>query len=163
LPEIELPTWDVKLALANLNITRKRFRNSNGNVQGYSSEEDGSREVAINPAAKYPAKTMLHEIAHIVLGHCKALAEATDGSYEMHRGIGEFEAESVAYLVAKELELATWDPSESRAYIMHYLQNEGHDPEGSNGAAFDDKNISRIFSAANKILVAGREKQDTTN
>lgn len=164
LPEIELPAWDVKMALASLNIKRTRFRNSNGNIQGYSSEENGSREVAINPAAKYPAKTMLHEIAHIVLGHCKALAEATDGSYEMHRGIGEFEAESVAYLVAKELELATWDPSESRAYIMHYLNGEGHDPvTGESEISTDDKHISRIFSAANKILVAGREKQDTTN
>jgi len=159
LPEIELPEWDAKTALAALDVQRKRFRHNDGNCQGYSTE-NGEKVVAINPAAKYPAKTLLHELAHIVLGHCKALAERPSEA-ERHRGVSEFEAESVAYLVAKELELVDWNPAESRAYINDWLQHDGHDPKGSNGPAFDDKNISRIFAAANKILVAGRAVPDS--
>lgn len=153
LPEIVLPAWNADTALTALGVKRTKFRHLDGNTQGYSTDDDKGKRVAVNPAAPYPAKTLLHELAHIVLGHCKAL---TDQTGEFHRGIAEFEAESVAYLVATELQLKDWNPSESRGYITHWLENEGHDPEGSNGDAFDDKNVSRIFSAANKILVAGR-------
>lgn len=155
LPDIELPAWHTDVALKTLGVQRKRFRHTDGNTQGYSEYVDGKQVIAINPAAKYPAKTLFHELAHLILGHCKELAEnPTTGV--MHRGVKEFEAEAVAYLVAKELELIDWDPAESRAYIQDWLAHDGHDPEGSNGPVFDDKNISRIFAAANKILVAGR-------
>jgi len=154
LPEITFPKWDEKLALKTLGIKRDRFKHTDGNTQGYSFEDEHGKHIAINPAAKYKAKTMLHELAHIVLGHC-AVGQ-TDAEFHSHKGIKEFEAESVAYLVAKELELVEWAPAESRAYIMNWLEHDGHDPEGSNGAAFDEKNISRIFAAANKLMVAGR-------
>jgi antirestriction protein ArdC len=157
LPEYELPGWDAKLALKSLGVARKRFRHSDGNCQGYSQEVKGEKQLAINPAAKYPTKTLLHELAHLVLGHCRELAEG-NGEYETHRGVKEFEAESTAYLVAKELDLIEWDDAESRAYIQDWLAHDGHDPEGSNGPVFDEKNIARIFAAANKILVAGREQ-----
>jgi N-terminal domain of anti-restriction factor ArdC len=157
LPEIELPAWDSKLALKTLGIKRDRFKKADGNVQGYSFEDETGKHVAINPAAKYKSKTLLHEMAHIVLGHTSK--EQID-EYQTHRGIKEFEAESVAYLVAKELELTDWAPAESRAYINHWLENDGHDPEGSNGSAFDEKNISRIFAAANKILTAGQQVKE---
>ena len=157
LPEIELPSWGFDLALKALGVKREKFKHSDGNCQGYSYEDaKGAKRIAINPTAKYPGKTTLHELAHIVLGHCAALANGD----ESHSGVKEFEAESVAYLVAKELELEDWAPAESRAYIMGWLQHDGHDPEGSNGSAFDDKNVSRIFAAANKILVSGRENND---
>ena len=153
LPEIEFPSWDGDLALKALAVKREKFKESNGNTQGYSYQNaKGGNMISVNPAAKYPAKTMLHELAHIVLGHCAALAKGD----QSHRGVTEFEAESVAYLVAKEIELVDWAPAESRAYINGWLQHDGHDPEGTNGSAFDDKNVSRIFAAANKILVAGR-------
>ena len=50
--------------------------------------------MALNPSAVYPAKTLLHELAHLMLGHCK------DGD-STHRGVAEFEAEATAYLVTK--------------------------------------------------------------
>jgi antirestriction protein ArdC len=139
LPPFELPGWDVVTALAGLGVDRVSFDMINGNVQGFSFEDDNGRRVAINPTAAYPAKTLLHELAHLMLGHCKS-GDST------HRGVAEFEAESTAYLVAKELELIAWDPAESRAYIQTWLA----------GAEVTEDNISRIFAAVNKILVAGR-------
>lgn len=152
LPEIELPDWDTDRALAELGIEREPFAHTDGNVQGYSYEADGKKAIAINPAAAFPQKTLLHELAHVALRHT---AKAEDGA-DMHRGLAEFEAETTAYLVAKELELVDWNPAESRAYIQNWLANAGHDPEGSNGSAFDEKNIQRIFGAVNRILLAGR-------
>jgi hypothetical protein len=55
-------------------------------------------------------------------------------------------AEATAYLVAKELELITWDPAESRAYIQGWLA----------GAEVTDGHAQRIFAAVNKILTTGR-------
>jgi Zn-dependent peptidase ImmA (M78 family) len=38
----------------------------NGNAQGYASP---AKQIAINPVAALPHKTMFHELAHMVLGH----------------------------------------------------------------------------------------------
>jgi hypothetical protein len=139
LPPVELPGWDTKTALAALGIDRVAFTMVDGNAQGFSFEDDNGRHMAINPTAVYPAKTTLHELAHLVLGHC------THGD-ETHRGIAEFEAEATAYLAAKELRLIDWNPAESRAYIQGWL----------GGAEVGDENVSRVFAAVNKILTAGR-------
>ena len=114
LPPVQLPGWDADTALAALGIDRVAFDMINGNAQGFSFEDTQGRHVAINPTAAYPAKTLLHELAHLMLGHCK------QGDHT-HRGIAEFEAEATAYLVAKELELIAWDPGESRAYVQTWL------------------------------------------
>ena len=143
LPPVELPGWDTDTALAALGIDRVAFDMVNGNVQGFSFEDDNGRHVAINPTAAYPAKTLLHELAHLMLGHCK------DGD-DTHRGVAEFEAEATAYLVAKELELIDWDPAESRAYIQGWL----------GGTEVTEDNITRVFAAVNKILTAGRVVAD---
>jgi antirestriction protein ArdC len=138
LPRVELPGWDTDTALATLKIERVTFNMVNGNTQGFSFEDTDGRHLALNPTANYPAKTLLHELAHLLLGHCKA-GDAT------HRGIGEFEAEATAYLAAKELELIDWNPAESRAYIQRWL----------GGTEVAEDNISRVFAAVNKILTAG--------
>lgn len=156
LPEIEVPAWDMKLALKALGVSRKRFKMSDGNTQGYSYEDEkDGKVIAINPAAKYPAKTTFHELAHLALGHCKALA---DGAPDVHRGAMEFEAEATAYLVAKELELVDWAPAESRAYIDGWIGADmvWNDETGESDIVDFDKHAGRIFAAANKILTAGR-------
>jgi N-terminal domain of anti-restriction factor ArdC len=51
--------------LNSLVITEEPFAISNGNTQGYCHE----MTLAINPVAKFPLKTLWHEIAHIMLGH----------------------------------------------------------------------------------------------
>ena len=67
-PTVALPGWDVDTALAALGIDRVAFNMVNGNVQGFSFEDGNGRHVAINPAAAYPAKTLLHELAHLCSG-----------------------------------------------------------------------------------------------
>ncbi len=142
LPPVELPGWDTDTALAALGVDRVAFDMLDGNAQGFSFEDGNGRHVAINPTAVYPAKTLLHELAHLMLGHCK------QGDHT-HRGVAEFEAEATAYLVAKELQLIEWDAAESRAYIQGWL----------GGTEATEDHITRVFAAINKILTAGRVEQ----
>ncbi len=141
LPPVALPGWDTETALSALGIDRVTFAMVDGNTQGYSFADDSGRHLAINPTAVHPAKTLLHELAHLTLGHCAS-------GDETHRGVAEFEAEATAYLTAKELGLIDWDPAESRAYIQTWLAGTGSD--------VTDDHIHRVFSATNKILTAGR-------
>lgn len=149
LPPLEVPAWSTDEALKALKVSREKFKHNDGNTQGYSYEnEKKGKVIAINPTAVYPTKTLFHELAHLVLGHCKGL---DDGNPVCARHIAEVQAEAVAYLVAKELELVDWAPAESRAYIQTWLGSD----------EVDDKAISQIFAAVQKILVAGRPaKQD---
>ena len=98
----------------------------------------------------------------MVLGHCK---ESFEGSIHDSRGIREFEAESTAFLCAKELELVSWDPSESRGYIQHWVDRADvwNHNEATGEAEFEDleRRISRVFAAVNKILTAGRVAAQT--
>lgn len=141
LPPAKPENWDLSLALTALDIKQEVFTQQNGNIQGYSHD----RTIAINPMAKAPLKTTFHELAHILLDHTAKTSEYTE-----HRGIKEFQAEATAFLVAKELELETFDESASRAYIQDWLKNEK--PE--------DKAIKQVFKAVNDILTAGKPKRE---
>lgn len=136
-PEPTSPRWDAKKAMEALGITEVPFAMTNGNVQGYASENT----IAINPVAALPHKTRIHEIAHIVLGHT-AEGAMTDSEHTP-RDVREVEAESVAYILCKLLELPGLD--EARGYVQGWLQGE----------KISDKSAARIFSAAHKILQAG--------
>lgn len=141
-PEVawpELPEWDQDGALAALGISRVEFALLDGNTQGYSM----ARSVAVSPVAKFPVKTLFHELGHVMLGHT---TDCADGESPCSRGVAEFQAESVAYLLAHELGLAEWAPEESRAYIQHWLGDE----------QVSDRHIRAVFTAADKILAAGR-------
>lgn len=142
LPDIELPTWSKARALGELGIKQVAFENFNGNVQGYSEW----RTFAINPVAKYPIKTMMHELAHIVHGHT---GEATDDPTVIHsRPLAEFEAEGTAHLAVNEVgEMTPEMASVSRAYIQGWLS----------GKTPPDTSIRRIFKATDTIVNAGRE------
>jgi len=133
--------WNKERALGALGIGLTAFKAMDGDIQGYST----GREVAINPVAAYPFKTLFHELGHVTLGHTtgQQLEE-----YRAHRGIKEFQAESVAYLAMHELDaLEQFNAAESRAYIQNWLQ--GREPS--------EKHIREVFSATDKILRAGRE------
>lgn len=136
--EVAIPAWDKAAALAKLDISEVRFDHADGNCQGYAS----GRTIAINPVAVLPHKTRFHELAHVVLGH--TTDEVMADSEVTPRDIREVEAESVAYILCSLLDLPGLH--ESRGYIQNWLA----------GAEVSDKSAQRIFSAANKILEAGK-------
>jgi hypothetical protein len=139
-PFQEVPelVWNKARALAGLDIAEIPFSHINGNCQGYACR----REIAVSPLAALPYKTLVHEIAHVVLGHTEQ-GECSDGA-ELPKSLREVEAEGVAYLLCHSL---GWPGAEySRGYIQHWLV----------GAEIPETNARRIFSAADKILKAGR-------
>ncbi len=140
LPPVQLPEWDVDTALAKLGISKVPFRKNDANIQGYAR----GHEVALNPFAVHPGKTLMHELGHVVLGH--TLPE-TIAEYDTHRGIMEFQAEATAHLTMNELGQLTDDmATHSRGYIQNWL--EGERPP--------DKAIREVFTATDRILKAGR-------
>jgi hypothetical protein len=140
IPPVPTPGWDLEQALGKLGIREAPFESSSGNTQGYSH----GVEFAINLIAVNPTKTRFHEIAHIVLGHT---IPARHAEYATHRGIGEFQAEAVAYLAMNELgQLDDQTARVSRAYIRHWLNDERP----------PDKSIQQVFRATDAILKAGR-------
>lgn len=88
------------------------LRAANGYTQPSDEKTGGPVRVVIadhlSPAQQ--AKTVLHEAAHIALGHINDLAD-----YLEHRGRHEVEAESVAYVLAGMLGL------DSSAYSVGYV------------------------------------------
>lgn len=141
LPEIEHEEWSKSRALGALAIRETPFDDVEINTQGFSR----GREYAINPVARYPFKTTVHEMAHICLLHTTADAYQ---DYVNHRGTKEFEAESTAYIVMNELgAVDQFDPAESRGYIRAWLNDEKP----------TDQSITKVFKASDEILRAGYE------
>ena len=133
-----IPGFDIDTALSALNITRARFDEINGNIQGFAHR----REIAVNPVAALPHKTTLHELAHVVLGH--TTSEKLVDSEQTARHIREVEAESVALICCETLGLEGADFC--RGYVQHWLKTEKEIPSQS---------AARIFAAATSILKAG--------
>jgi hypothetical protein len=77
------------------------------------------RVVRISPgkSALGQLKTLLHEKAHIHLGHVNDLI-----AYQAHRGVMEVEAESVAYVVAGALGLDT--SAYSTGYLLGWAKGD---------------------------------------
>lgn len=135
------PLWNQTLALETLGISMIPYRQVDGNMQGYAQPK--RKAVAISPVAAHPLKTLLHEIAHVVMhGEDEEFVCGVD----LDRAVKEVEAESVAFLCSAALSLPGLD--ESRGYVQHWL---GH--AGSRDVL--KKSAGRIFSAADRILKAG--------
>jgi hypothetical protein len=140
IPPVPSPGWDLQQVLGRLGIREAPFDNANGNLQGWSHGVD----FAITPIAVNRTKTTFHELGHIVLGHT---IPARHAEYATHRGIGEFQAEAVAYLAMNELgQLDDEIASRSRGYIQHWLRDERP----------PDRAIQHVFRATGAILKAGR-------
>jgi hypothetical protein len=139
-----IPTWNAAQALDALNIQLIVFEETDGNCQGYAR----NRQIAINPVAQLPHKTLFHEAAHVVLGHT-AEGDFADGE-STPRSLREVEAESVALLCCEALELEGADYC--RGYIQGWLCQGGN----YNAEAIPDKSAQKIFRAADQILRAGR-------
>ena len=144
-----IPTWNQDRALAALDITPIAFAHDDGNVQGYARD----RVVAVSPIAFDPFRTLIHECAHVLLGHTTDEKTMSD-SDKTPRDIREVEAESVALLVGAALGL-TAGAEYSRGYIQHWRGNGHPIPEAS---------ARKILKVADQILSAGRpaEPKETT-
>jgi N-terminal domain of anti-restriction factor ArdC len=140
-----LPEWDADRALAVLNIQQIPFTETDGNIQGYATKKN---QIAINPVAQLPHKTLLHELGHQVLGHCQE-GDVSDGELTP-RSLREVEAEAVALLCCEALNLEGADFS--RGYIQNWLCPA----RAYNGDAIPEKSAQKIFRAADQILRAGR-------
>jgi N-terminal domain of anti-restriction factor ArdC len=61
LEPISVPEWDSDKAITALSIERIPFDHTDGNVQGFARK----RQVAVNPLAQLPYKTLFHELGHL--------------------------------------------------------------------------------------------------
>jgi len=139
--ELRTPEFNLDQALTALDIEKVDFTSSNYNCQGYAYKNS----IAINPAAKYPLKTAIHEIAHVLLGHTKDTQHSD--SLTLEPSVMEVEAESVAYLVMSILgheQVLT----ESRGYIQSWYSDSKR----------EKIRVSKIFGIADKIIKAGGGK-----
>lgn len=134
IPPVNVPSWSEDLALAALGITRVRFAHNDGNVQGYATP-DGN--IAMNPVAALPHKTLFHEIAHLLLDHAK--------DEKLPRSVREVEAEGVALLCCEALDLD--GTAYARGYLQHWLQND----------TLTEAMATRIIRTAQAILDAGAD------
>lgn len=142
----QVEDWNLGSARAALGVRLVEFDSTDGNVQGWSSMRNGEPVYAVNPIAEHPLKTALHELGHIMCGHFE------EGERSSHAGVAEFQAEATALLVAKELGVCSeQQEAESRGYIQHHLQTSKP----------TESDIRKVFTAADKILKAGRP-EDTT-
>lgn len=134
-----VPGWDKTRALEALDVTEVPFSYPDGNCQGYAM----ARTVAVSPVAANGAKTLFHEIAHVIIGHTSE-GQMVDGE-RTARDIRELEAEGTAMLVCAALGLPGLE--DSRGYIQHWV-----------GAGFEipEASARKIFKAADAILKAGR-------
>lgn len=139
-----LPEWDAQRALAALDIEQIAFTDTDGNCQGFARK----RQIAINPVAQLPTKTLFHEAAHVILGHT-AEADFTD-TERTPKNLREVEAEVVALLCCEALNL------EGPDYCRGYIQNWLYGRKGYDAEAIPEKSAQKIFRAADQILRAGR-------
>ncbi|MGI8839026.1 MAG: ArdC-like ssDNA-binding domain-containing protein [Pyrinomonadaceae bacterium] len=143
-----MPEWDAERALAALDIERIQFTDTDGNCQGYAKK----RQIAINPVAQLPHKTLFHEAAHVILGHT-AEADFTD-TERTPKNLREVEAEAVAMLCCEALNL------EGADYCRGYIQNWLYQGIGYNAEAIPEKSAQKILRSADQILRAGRLQPD---
>lgn len=138
-----IPDWDAKRALAALAIDQIPFDSTDGNCQGFARK----RQIAINPVAQLPHKTLFHELAHVVIGHTTE-ADFAD-TEKTPRNLREVEAEAVALLCCEALGL------EGADYCRGYLQNWLYQGIGFDSNAIPEKSAQKILRAADRILRAG--------
>jgi antirestriction protein ArdC len=132
------PAWSEETALTALKIEREEFHMLDGNTQGYAKK---GRKIAVSPVAALPVKSLVHECAHVILGHCDQ-SDLADIEVTPH-DVREVEAEAVALLCCESLGLP------GAEYSRGYIQSWGK------GRAISERSAQRIFHAADQILRAG--------
>jgi hypothetical protein len=144
---ITIPEWDAEQALKTLCIERITFNKTDGNCQGFAR----GNQIAINPIAQLPHKTLFHEMAHVLMHTSEG--DFTD-TKQTPRNLREVEAESVALLCCEALGL------EGADYARGYIQNWLYQGIGYAADAIPEKSAQKTFRAADQILRAGRPTKE---
>jgi antirestriction protein ArdC len=144
LAPVVLPTWEAERAIAALGTELIPFDSIDGNCQGFARK----RQIAINPVAQLPHKTLFHELAHVVIGHTLE-ADFAD-TEKTPRSLREVEAEAVALLCCEALGLEGGD------YCRGYIQNWLYRGTGFDANAIPEKSAQKILRCADQIIRAGR-------
>ena len=139
-----LTEWDAERALVVLNIEQITFTHTDGNCQGYAKKQ----QIAINPVAQLPHKTLFQELGHVLIGHTLE-ADFAD-TEKTPRSLREVEAEAVALLCCEALSL------EGADYCRGYIQNWLYRSIGFDANAVPEKSAQKILRCADQILRAGR-------
>lgn len=147
--DVEFPKteFDFEKAMQNLNITKVAFSHTDGNTQGYAQK----RQIAINPIAQLPIKTMIHEMAHVILGHTENMPNGLVDEVAMSRDLREAEAEGVALCVSLALGYQEHVP-----YCVGYVKSWRKEQE------FPVDSMKKVFRVTNEILKAGQDKPVST-
>jgi len=101
---------------------------------GFTDPEARRVVIGAHLSPEHAAKTLIHELAHIILGHTDDLT-----AYAEHRGLMETEAESVAHVVAG---LVGFDTA---AYSVGYV------------AGWSEADADLIRSTAARVLTAAHQ------
>ena len=147
---ITIPEWDAERALKTLCIERITFDKTDGNCQGFAR----GKQIAINPVAQLPHKTLFHEMAHVLMHTSEG--DFTD-TEQTPRNLREVEAESVALICCEALGL------EGADYARGYIQNWLYQGIGHNSDSIPEKSAQKIFRAADQILRAGRPTKEQSS
>jgi hypothetical protein len=137
----QLQSWDIDMTSQELYETAKKFAEQNHirAVEGNTDDARGWSTGAEIHIMKVPGEdkeavnTILHELAHSLLGHSKL---------NMPRDKKEAEAELVAYLVAEHYGINLH--KEAKAYIASWLEKKGD--------KFTEENIDRSLKTARNII-----------
>src|SRR4051812_51694 len=132
------PSWDRARALTVLGIEEIPFTLMDGNSLGFAR----AKQIAVSPVSPMPERTLLHEIAHVVLGH--TLEHIEQDGPATPRSLREVEAEGVAFLCSSALGIE--GAEYSRGYLQHWL----------GGNEIPERSAQRILKVADQILRAGR-------
>jgi len=150
-PQFDPPAeWSIQRALSALNVTQTPFNCIDGNSLGYAVPT--KREIAISPLSTHPLRTLFHELAHVELhGDVKSLAQH---GQKLPKDVKEVEAESVSYLIASALGVEMSQADFSRGYIQDWMRDKNA------RADFAKTRASRVFGCAQRIIAAGKPKQN---
>jgi len=135
-----LPTFltdNIVQRVSKLDIDVVPFEFVDGNTMGYAQED----RVAVSDLCQHPFHTIVHEIAHVLLGHTGQDNTMKDSAI-LTPNQKELEAECVAYIVSHVMDVEKDAQAESRGYVQAWWK-EQQVPEES---------ARKIFSTAQKIL-----------
>lgn len=134
--------WDALTTVAEARgytVDRGDCRGANG----YTDPAAHMIRVRDDVSDAQAVKTLAHECGHVILDHVSDL-----DAYQMHRGIAEVEAESVAWLVAQMHGLPTDD------YTLPYVAG------WAGGTA--DETAAKIRESGERVIKAARMISDLT-